>query len=243
MRERRNLTRKPDAARGESAANPAEDNDMPGGTTQVQDEGLVRAIGVGALGVGIFNLTLGAGIFALPGVVAAELGPAALLAYLVCAGAVALVIMCFAEVGSRVTRSGGSYAYIEEALGPFAGFIASTLMWFGWGVLGSAAIIASMTDMLALMLPVLHEPLLRALFIVVLMAFLAWTNIRGAIGRQHRHGVGDPVLCVRRSGNRARRQRRGAQSRAHGPARAAAGAEHHPHAVHRPADRRSGSAR
>ena len=46
------------------------------------DEGLVRAIGTRALGINIINLTVGGGIFVLPGLVAAQLGPAAILAYL-----------------------------------------------------------------------------------------------------------------------------------------------------------------
>lgn len=93
-------------------------------STQRTDEGLVRAIGTRALGINIVNLVVGGGIFVLPGVVAAELGSAAILAYLVCSVAVALVFLCFAETGSRVTRSGGAHAYIEEVFGPFAGFIA-----------------------------------------------------------------------------------------------------------------------
>ena len=40
------------------------------------DEGLVREIGTFALGANIMNMVVGAGIFALPGVVAAQLGPA-----------------------------------------------------------------------------------------------------------------------------------------------------------------------
>ncbi len=84
-----------------------------------QDEGLVRVIGTGALGLSVVNVVIGAGIFALPGLVAAELGSAAILAYLVCSVTVALVFLCFAEVGSRVSRSGGAYAYVEEAFGPF----------------------------------------------------------------------------------------------------------------------------
>ena len=86
----------------------------------------------------IVNLVVGAGIFVLPGVVAAQLGSAAIVAYLVCSLAVGLVFLCFAEIGSRITRSGGAYAYIEEAFGPFAGFIASMLLWFGWSALSDA---------------------------------------------------------------------------------------------------------
>ena len=85
------------------------------------EQELVRAIGPWTLGANAVNLTVGAGIFALPAVVAAILGPTALLAYLVCGVLVLLVMACFAEVGSQVTRSGGAVAYIDEAFGPMAG--------------------------------------------------------------------------------------------------------------------------
>jgi amino acid transporter len=143
------------------------------------EEGLVRGIGTWALGANIINMVLGAGIFVLPGVVAAQIGPAALFAYLVCVVIVGLVFLCYAEVGSRVTRSGGSYAYVEEAFGPFAGFVASTLLWLGYAVLGDAALAVALTEALALQLPLLSEGLPRSLFIVTLFAFLAWINIAG----------------------------------------------------------------
>lgn len=143
------------------------------------DEGLVRVIGTGALGLGVVNMVVGAGIFALPGLVAAELGPAAILAYLVCSITVALVFLCFAEVGSRISRSGGAYAYVEEAFGPFAGFIASVLFWFGFSALADAAITVVMVDSLAVVFPILDERLPRAAFIILLLAFLAGVNVRG----------------------------------------------------------------
>jgi amino acid transporter len=148
-------------------------------STRAQDEGLVRAIGTRALGLNIVNMVVGGGIFVLPGVIAAQLGPAAIVAYLICSVAVALVFLCFAEIGSRVTRSGGAYAYIEDAFGPFAGFVASMLLWFGWNVLSNAAIAVAMVEAIAIALPVLAEPVPRALFIIALFAFLAVVNITG----------------------------------------------------------------
>ncbi len=144
-----------------------------------QDEGLVRIIGTGALGLSVVNMVVGAGIFVLPGLVAAELGSAAILAYLVCSVTVALVFLCFAEVGSRISRSGGAYAYIEEAFGPFAGFIASILFWFGFTVLADAAITVIMVDSIAVLFPILGEPIPRAIFIIVVLTFLVAVNVRG----------------------------------------------------------------
>ncbi len=145
----------------------------------MRDEGLVRVIGPGALGINVVNMVVGAGIFVLPGRIAADLGASAILAYLVCSVAVALVFLCFAEVGSRITRSGGAYAYIEEAFGPLAGFIASILFWFGSSALADAAITVAMVDVMALAFPVLGGSIPRAAFIIALFIFLTVVNIRG----------------------------------------------------------------
>ena len=145
----------------------------------VQDEGLVRVIGTGALGLSVVNMVVGAGIFVMPGLVAAVIGPAAILAYLICSVTVALVFLCFAEVGSRVSRSGGAYAYVEEAFGPFVGFIASILFWFGFSALADAAITVIMVDSIAIVVPILGESIPRAVFIIALLTFLAAVNIRG----------------------------------------------------------------
>ena len=145
----------------------------------VQDEGLVRVIGTGALGLSVVNMVVGAGIFVMPGLVAAVIGPAAILSYLICSVTVALVFLCFAEVGSRVSRSGGAYAYVEEAFGPFVGFIASILFWFGFSALADAAITVIMVDSIAIVVPILDESIPRAVFIIALLTFLAAVNVRG----------------------------------------------------------------
>lgn len=115
----------------------------------------------------------------MPGRIAAELGSAAILAYLVCSIAVALIFLCFAEVGSRVTRSGGAYAYIEEALGPMAGFTASIMYWLGYLALADAAVTVAMVETMTIAFPLLGERLPRAVFIIALFAFLSAVNIKG----------------------------------------------------------------
>lgn len=146
---------------------------------EATEEGLVRGIDAWTLGANIMNMVIGAGIFVLPGIVAAQLGPAAIVAYVLCAVVVGLVFLCYAEVGSKVMRSGGSYAYIEEAFGPFAGFVSSVLLWFGWSVFGDAALAVALTSAMATQVPQLDSGLFRSGFIVVLFGFLAWINIAG----------------------------------------------------------------
>src|SRR2546430_11599615 len=79
---------------------------------------LQRVIGVRGLAAAIFNITVGAAIFVLPAHMAASLGAAAPLAYLVCAVATALVSLCIAEAGSRVPQSGGPEAHRRTAPRP-----------------------------------------------------------------------------------------------------------------------------
>jgi uncharacterized membrane protein YciS (DUF1049 family) len=74
----------------------------PHGPGRAADRNLIRELGVRQVAALIFNYIVGAGIFVLPALAATRLGPAAVLAYLVCAGIAALMVLCFAEAGSRV---------------------------------------------------------------------------------------------------------------------------------------------
>ena len=93
------------------------------------DNTLVRALGVRTLAASIVNTTVGAGIFVLPAAVAATIGAAAPVAFLICATAMGLIVTCFAMAGSRVAMTGGVYAYVEIAFGPFVGFLAGVLLY------------------------------------------------------------------------------------------------------------------
>ena len=145
----------------------------------MEDDGLVRAIGVRALAANIVNNVVGSGIFVLPGVVAAVLGSAAVAAYLVCAGAIGLVALCLAEAGSRVPESGGTYAYAERAFGPYVGSLAGMLFWFGGQVVSSAAIATVIVDSAAALVPALSGAIVRGALLVAIYAGFAIVNIRG----------------------------------------------------------------
>jgi APA family basic amino acid/polyamine antiporter len=99
------------------------------------EERLHRVIGPWGLALTAVNIAIGAGIFILPGILAGMLGPAAVLAHLVCGVATALVMTCFVELSSEVTRTGGPLAALEDILGPWPGF----LCWLLYGLYGLAA--------------------------------------------------------------------------------------------------------
>lgn len=141
-------------------------------------ENLKREIGVRSLTFAIINMTVGAGIFVLPALVAENLGASAIISYFVCGVLIFLIALCFAEVGSRFASTGGTYSYIETAFGPYAGFIANNLFWFGSCVVSDAAISNALADTLANYFPVLHKDIFRILFFLFLFGSLALINIR-----------------------------------------------------------------
>jgi APA family basic amino acid/polyamine antiporter len=147
-------------------------------------EELKREIGVRSLTLAILNIIVGSGIFVLPALVAEKLGSAAIVAYLVCGVLIFLIALCFAEVGSKITVSGGTYAYIETAFGPFAGFIANNLFWIGSCVVSDAAIANAFADTLKYFFPFLGIGIFRILFFVFIFGTLALINIRSV-----KHGV------------------------------------------------------
>lgn len=164
---------------------------MPPPSPPQPEDRLVRAIGPWALGANAVNNTVGAGIFVLPALVAAILGPAAILAYLMCGFAMALVLTCFIEIGTLVRRSGGAVAYVEEAFGPLVGFLAWVLYGLTASLVAQSALITVLFDTVAAVFPALAHGFPRALGIAALLGVLAAVNIRGI-----RHGMGVAVTAT-----------------------------------------------
>jgi amino acid transporter len=144
------------------------------------DRKLVRAIGTWGLAASIVNVTVGGGIFRLPAAVAASLGAAAPLAYLVCTVAMGLIVICFADAGSRVSMTGGPYAYVETAFGPFIGFLCGAFLWVGI-TLALSAVSTFFADSLLALVPAIG-PTGKRVALVVALAVLAAANARGVRG-------------------------------------------------------------
>ena len=144
----------------------------------MRETGLVRGIGLRALTASIVNATVGAGIFVLPGAVGARLGAAAPVAYVACALTMGLIVASLAMAGSRVSLTGGPYAYIEAAFGPYVAFLGGVLLWLSC-VLAAASVGSALATTAGLVVPLLGAGFERAVFLAVLFGSLAAVNVRG----------------------------------------------------------------
>lgn len=142
-------------------------------------EGLKREIGIWGQSSNIINSVIGAGIFVLPAIVAEKLGSASIIAYIFCGLLITAIMLCFAEMGSRLTQTGGAYTYIRSSFGKYFGFLTMNLFIFGATVMACAAIANALADTLAYLIPVFENRIFRSLFFLVLFSGFAVVNIVG----------------------------------------------------------------
>jgi amino acid transporter len=145
------------------------------------DHQLVRGIGIPALTANIISSTIGAGIFVIPATIATGLGPAAPLAFVCCAIAMVLFVTCFAIAGSRVSLTGGLYAYVEVAFGRYVGFLAG-MLYFLTALGAVAGVVNVLANSIALVFPFLGSPTMRVVVMLAVYGSLVFINIRGVRG-------------------------------------------------------------
>jgi len=110
-----------------------------------RDTGLNRVVGPVALAASMISIVVGAGIFVVPAQLSQAMGSLAPLAVVACALAIGAVGVCMAEAGSRVPSSGGVYAFVEEAFGPCAGYVAG-IVFLVSNVLACGAVSSALGD-------------------------------------------------------------------------------------------------
>ncbi|HEY8228663.1 MAG TPA: amino acid permease [Pyrinomonadaceae bacterium] len=142
------------------------------------EEGLIRGIRRWDLVAITINAIIGAGIFGLPSKTYALIGTYSIIAFLVCALVVALIILCFAEVGSRFEATGGPYLYTREAFGPTVAFEVGWLIWLA-RVTAFAANCNLMINYLGYFWPAAPTSFWRPTIIVGVVGTLALINFLG----------------------------------------------------------------
>jgi amino acid transporter len=139
---------------------------------------LVRGIGRWDLVALTINVIIGAGIFGLPSKIYALTGAWSLLAYVICALLTLLIILCYAEVGSRFDATGGPYLYARAAFGEVVGFAVGWLVWLV-RVTAFAALCNLLLGYLGFFWPAANAGGTRAALIVAVVIILTTVNILG----------------------------------------------------------------
>jgi amino acid transporter len=136
---------------------------------------LIRSIRKWEMVLLFINGVIGAGIFGLPSKVFKEAGVYSIAALLVCALAVFVIILCFAEVSSRFDKTGGPYLYALSSFGKMPAFLT------GWLLLLTrfityAALINLLVTYLSVFSGWFSLPSSRIITIVLLTLLLAYVN-------------------------------------------------------------------
>jgi hypothetical protein len=139
---------------------------------------LLRAIGRWDLFALVINGIVGAEIFGLSAKVHALLGANGLWAIIARALIIGLVVLCFAEVASRFTQTGGPFVYAGTAFGPLTGFLT------GWILLaarltGCCAICSLLLEYAAYFVPGLNPGAGRVLGTLIIVGTLTLVHVLG----------------------------------------------------------------
>ena len=136
--------------------------------------------------IGLFMATMlvcgnmiGSGVFMLPSTLAEVSGPlATIIAWIITTIGSVLIAISFANLGSKYPSTGGSYHYIKDAFGEFAGFLSAWLYWNGsW--IGNTAIIVALTSYSSAIIPGLNNPIMSIIYTSAILWIFTIINIVG----------------------------------------------------------------
>jgi amino acid transporter len=102
-------------------------------------------------------------------------------AFAACAACVAPIVLCFAEVASRFSGTGGPYLYARETFGPLTGFAVGWLVWIA-RVTSLAANASLLPAYLGFFFPSAATGFPRLAVVTVVVFVLAAVNLRGVRG-------------------------------------------------------------
>lgn len=139
---------------------------------------LLRGIGFAGAAVLVLNSVIGAGIFALPGVIAARAGILSPWLFLAIGVLIITVVLTFAELSSYFKDSGGPVLFTTSAFGPLVGFSTGWIL-FVSRMTAFAANTNAMAVYLAVVWPWFGSGIGRGLLIFTVCSTLTWANFIG----------------------------------------------------------------
>jgi basic amino acid/polyamine antiporter, APA family len=139
---------------------------------------LIRAIGRWALTAAVINSVIGSGVFGLPSTLAGFAGAWSPITVLIAGIGIFVIVLCFAEVGSRFDGPGGPYLYTREAFGPALGFQIGWLhIWTR--LLSAAAVLNVLSAYISPLVPWAGTPTGRASVMIFAMTLVTVINVIG----------------------------------------------------------------
>lgn len=135
---------------------------------------------VGKLGATLMSVNgmIGAGIFALPAILYAEVGNFAPWMFLIFGVLYAASILISARLSNMFRSSGGPQLWAQVAFGPFIGFQVGWVLVLSMSA-GRAATLYVLISYLAVIFPVFLNPVWRAAALAILVLAVTWLTISG----------------------------------------------------------------
>ncbi len=124
------------------------------------------------------NGIIGAGIFLLPGKLAAVAGQSSILIFVICGLLCLAIALCFAEMGGIYQETGGAYIYAKNTFGPMIGFMVGWMMWLS-AIIGWAVMARGLLLYLRFVSPSLSEGWIGEIIIISLILGLGALNFLG----------------------------------------------------------------
>jgi amino acid transporter len=152
---------------------------VPSGHSEtVAPAAIIRGIGRWDLVALMTNISIGSGILGLPAKLFGLTGVYSVAVLVMCAALVGIIAICFAEVGSRFTHTGGPYLFIRTAFGAAPGFLIGWLYWVS-RVLTFATICNLLVVYVTRIAPVLQGPGPRVAIISLVVLGITLINLFG----------------------------------------------------------------
>ena len=132
------------------------------------------AIAIGAM--------VGSGIFILPALAYRIAGPTVVLAFAIAAILVVPAAVSKAEMATAMPVDGGTYVYIERAMGPLLGTIAGVGTWFSLSFKGALALVGGVPYLIYVVggeLPISIEAIALLIAVVLILVNLVGSDITG----------------------------------------------------------------